>query len=77
MEDNSARVIGEFQPQVALLLSAIPALLALGPNTDQLIAMGKAMFQAGMRIPGASPVQAHYLAQVQQLAEVLKQSRGV
>ena len=45
-----------------------------GPNTEQLVTMGKAMFQGAMTIPAASPVQASYVDSIRQLADVMRQS---
>lgn len=73
MEDNSAEIMAQLGPQMALLLGAVPGLLALGPNTGQLVEMGKAMFQGAMQIPPASPVQAGYLQGIHQLAAAIKQ----
>jgi len=72
MEDHSAEVIAQLGPQMTSLISAVPMILALGPNTEQLINMGKAMFQGAMQIPGASPVQASYMGGIQQLADALR-----
>jgi hypothetical protein len=75
MEDHSAQVIAQLAPQMSLLTSALPGLLALGPNTEQLVAMGRAMFQGALQVPGASPVQASYIQGIQELASVLAQHR--
>ena len=72
MEDHSAQVIAQLGPQLASLISAIPMILAFGPNTEQLVNMGKAMFQGAMQIPGASPVQASYISGIQQLADAVR-----
>lgn len=77
MEDHSAEVAAQLAPQMACLLDAVPALLALGPNTEQLVTMGRAMFQGAMTIPGASPVQASYLQGIRQLAQAVKQGAAV
>lgn len=74
MEDNSAQVMAQLGPQLDSLTSALPGLLALGPNTGQLVSMGKAMFQAAMQIPPTSSVQAGYVQGIQQLADVLAQA---
>ena len=66
---NSAQVIGQLAPQMSALTSALPHLMSLGPNTEQLVTMGRAMFQGAMQIPAASPVQANYLQGIQQLAD--------
>jgi hypothetical protein len=74
MAANSAKVMAQLAPQMALLTQAVPGLLALGPNTEQLVGMGKAMFQGAMKIPPASPVQANYVQGIQGLANVLAQN---
>jgi hypothetical protein len=74
MEDNSAQVMAQLAPQLDSLTSALPGLLALGPNTEQLVSMGKAMFQGAMQIPPASAVQAGYVQGIQQLADVMAQA---
>jgi hypothetical protein len=68
-EDKTAEIIGHLNGQMAMLIGAIPGLLALHPNTEQLVAMGKAMYQGAMQIPGASPVQASYLQSIRALAD--------
>ena len=73
MAASSAQVMGQLAPQMATLAHALPGLLALGPNTEQLVNMGKAMFQGAMQIPAASPVQANYVQGIQELANVIKQ----
>lgn len=75
MEDHTAEVTAQLGAQMASLIGAVPMILALGPNTEQLVNMGKAMFQGAMQIPSASPVQASYLQGIQQLADALAQSR--
>lgn len=74
MEAASATVMTQLAPQMDLLTSAVPGLLALGPNTEQLVAMGRAMFQGAMQVPAASPVQAAYVQGIQGLADVISQS---
>lgn len=74
MATASAAVMAQLAPQMDLLTSAVPGLLALGPNTAQLVAMGRAMFQGAMQVPAASPVQASYVQGIQQLADVISQS---
>jgi len=73
MEDHAAEVTAQLAAQMASLINAVPMILALGPNTEQLVNMGKAMFQGAMQIPAASPVQASYVGGIQQLADVLRQ----
>lgn len=75
MDDRTAQITAHLNAQMASLLDAVPMLLAMGPNTAQLVNMGKAMFQGAMQIPAASPVQASYIQSIQQLADVMKQSR--
>ena len=75
MEDHTAEITAQLGAQMASLTGAVPMLLAMGPNTAQLVNMGKAMFQGAMQIPAASPVQASYVQSIQQLADVMKQSR--
>ncbi len=65
--------MGQLAPQMAALNAALPGLLVLGPNTEQLVNMGKAMFQGAMQVPAASPVQAGYVQGIQELADVIKQ----
>jgi hypothetical protein len=74
MAASSAVVMGQLGPQLDALTSALPGLLALGPNVEQVATMGKAMFQGAMQIPGASSVQAGYVQGIQQLADVMKQA---
>jgi hypothetical protein len=74
MAASSTQVMAQLAPQMATLTSSLPGLLALGPNVEQLVNMGKAMFQGAMKIPAASPVQANYIQGIQQLADVMKQS---
>jgi hypothetical protein len=79
MAASSATVMAQLAPQIAALTSAVPGLLTLGPNMEQLVAMGRAMFAGATKIPAASPVQANYVQAIQQLADLLKQaitSRG-
>jgi hypothetical protein len=75
MEDHTAEVTAQLGAQMASLINAVPMILALGPNTEQLINMGKAMFQGALQIPAASPVQASYLQSIQELAGILTQNR--
>jgi hypothetical protein len=77
MEDNSAQIMAQLGPQLDSLSSALPGLLALGPNTEQLVSMGKAMFQGALQIPPASSVQASYVQGIQQLADVIRQTPKV
>ena len=72
MEDHTEEVTAQLSAQMTMLIDAVPALLALGPNAEQLVTMGKAMFQGAMKIPPASPVQASYVASIQQLADALR-----
>ena len=72
MEDHTEEITAQLAAQMASLISAVPMILALGPNTSQLVNMGKAMFQGAMQIPAASPVQASYIQGIQQLADALK-----
>ena len=74
MEDHSDEIIGQLGPQMASLTDAVPMLLALGPNAEQLANMGRAMFQASALIPAASPVQAAYVQSLHELAGALRQS---
>ncbi len=74
MEDHTTEVTAQLGAQMALLTDAVPVLLALGPNTEQLVNMGKAMFQGAMQIPPASPVQGSYVQGIQELADLMKQS---
>jgi hypothetical protein len=76
MEDHTAEITAQLGAQMASLIGAVPMLLALGPNTAQLVSMGKAMFQGAMQIPSASPVQASYLQSINQLASALLQNRA-
>ena len=75
MEDHTAEITALLGAQMASLISAVPMLLALGPNAEQLVSMGKAMFQGAMQIPAASPVQGSYVQGIQQLAAALTQNR--
>lgn len=76
MEHHTAEVTPQLAgAQMASLIDAVPMILELGPNTEQLVNMGKAMFQGAMQIPAASPVQASYVQGIQQLAAAVKQSR--
>ena len=75
MEDHTAEITAQLGAQMASLIGAVPMMLALGPNMAQLATMGKAMFQGAMQIPAASPVQASYVQGIQELADVMKQSR--
>jgi hypothetical protein len=81
MEDNAAalaasstQVMALLGPQMAALTSAVPGLLALGPNIEQLVGMGKAMFQGAMQIPAASAAQAGYIQSIQQLADAMAEA---
>ena len=74
MEDRSAEVIAQLGPQMESLIGAVPMLLALGPNAEQLANMGRAMFQASALIPGASPVQAAYVQSLHDLAGAIRQA---
>ena len=74
MEDKTAEVTAQLGAQMATLIDAVPTLLAMGPNTEQLVTMGKAMFQGAMTIPAASPVQASYVDSIRRLADVMRQS---
>jgi hypothetical protein len=69
---HSAQVMAQLAPQMQLLTSAVPQLMSLGPNTEQLVAMGRAMFQGAMQIPAASPVQGAYVDGIQQIAGLIK-----
>lgn len=71
---HSAQVMGQLAPQMATLTAALPSLLSLGPNTEQLVTMGRAMYQGAMQIPAASPVQASYLQGIQELADIIGQA---
>jgi hypothetical protein len=71
MAASSATVMAQLAPQMAALTSAVPGLLTLGPNMEQLVAMGRAMFEGAMKVPAASPVQANYIQGIQQLAEAM------
>lgn len=75
MADHSDEITAHLNTQMAALTDAVPALLALGPNAEQLVTMGKAMFQGAMQIPPASPVQASYVQAIRQLADALSKSR--
>jgi hypothetical protein len=68
---NSTVVMGQLAPQMEALTAVMPKLLSLGPNTEQLVTMGRAMYQGALTIPPASPVQASYLQGIQQLAGVI------
>lgn len=74
MEDHTAEITAQLGGQMASLIGAVPMILALGPNTEQLVNMGKAMFQGALQVPSASPVQASYLQGIQQLADALKKN---
>ena len=74
MAATSARVMSQLAPQLAALTNAIPALMAMGPNTEQLVTMGKAMFQGAMQIPAASSAQAGYIQGIQELADAMSQA---
>jgi hypothetical protein len=74
MAASSATVMAQLAPQLDALTKAVPGLLALGPNVEQLATMGRAMFQGAMQVPAASPVQAGYLQGIQQLADVMMQA---
>jgi hypothetical protein len=74
MEDNSERIMAQLGPQMDALTSAMPGLLALGPNLEQMINMGKAMFQGALQIPPVSPVQACYVQGIRQLADVIREA---
>lgn len=74
--ETGAMVMAQLGPQMDSLIAAIPMILALGPNTQQLVSMGRAMFQGAMQIPAASPVQASYVQGIRQLADVIKQNPG-
>lgn len=69
--------MAQLGPQLDSLTTALPGLLALGPNMEQLVIMGKAMFQGAMQIPPASSVQAGYVQGIQQLADVMTQAAKV
>jgi hypothetical protein len=74
LASNSTIVMGQLAPQMASLTPAMPHLLSLGPNTEQLVNMGRAMFQGALTIPPASPVQASYIQGIQELAGVISQA---
>ena len=73
-EDRSAELIAQLQPQMASLIAAVPMLLTLGPNTEQLANMGRAMFQGSTLLPAASPVQAAYVQMLHELAGAIRQA---
>jgi len=75
MAAASATVMAQLAPQMDSLIAAVPNILSLGPNTPQLVAMGKAMFQGAMQIPAVSPVQASYVQGIQQLADAMRQGQ--
>ena len=74
LANNSTVVMGQLAPQMATLTSALPHLLSLGPNAEQLVNMGRGMFQGAMQIPPASPVQASYVQGIQEIADVIAQA---
>ena len=74
MPDHTEEVTAQLDAQMKALIDAVPALLALGPNAEQLVTMGKAMFQGALTIPPASPLQASYVASIQQLAAAIRRS---
>ena len=74
MAAASVQVMGQLAPQMATLTDALPNLLSLGPNTEQLVTMGRAMFQGALTVPAASPVQANYIQGIQQIASVISQA---
>lgn len=74
MTDPTDEITAHLNAQMATLTDAVPALLALGPNAEALVTMGKAMFQGAMQIPPASPVQASYVQSIRALAAALKSS---
>lgn len=71
MEDHSREVIAQLDAQLDMLIKAAPGLLALGPNAEQLVNMGRAMVQGAQQIPSVSPVQNAYKAGLQTLADTL------
>ena len=71
MAAASVQVMGQLAPQMATLTDALPNLLKLGPNTEQMVTMGRAMFQGARTIPPASPVQANYMQGIQGLADII------
>ena len=73
MAAASATVMAQLAPQMDSLIAAVPMILGLGPNTQQLVAMGRAMFQGAAQIPGVSPVQGSYIQGIHKLADVIKQ----
>lgn len=70
---HSAQVMAQLAPQMDRLTAAIPHIMSLGPNTEQLVTMGRAMFQGAMQIPPASPVQANYVQGIQQIADLMSE----
>ena len=74
MAAASAKVMPLLAPQLASLTNAIPGLLALGPNMEQLVTMGKAMYDGAMTIPSGAPAQANYIAGIQKLGDVMAQA---
>ena len=76
MTDHTDEITAHLNAQMSALTGAVPGLLALGPNAEQLVTMGKAMFQGALQIPPASPVQASYVQAIRQLADALAKNRS-
>jgi hypothetical protein len=74
LASNSTVVMDQLAPQMEHLTAALPGLLSLGPNTEQLVNMGRAMFQGALTVPAASPVQASYVEGIRKLAAVIAHS---